>query len=323
MKRSALFGILIGLGVAVTLLLGNDIGRIAKALLGAGWGILAVIALHIPQTLFSTFGWRALIETAKPPPLWLLYRLRWIRESANALLPVAQIGGDFVRARLLARSGAPLRIAVASSMVDLSVEMTAQILFTLFGVGLLLLGPHVGDVMPLAVGATAAGGLVAVSFMAVQRYGLFKLIEPLIARFASGEKWAFLGELTGLNDAVVDIYRQPRRVWRSGAHHLVSWGLGAVETWAALTVLGVHAHLREAVVIEGLGQAVRGLGFFVPGALGVQEGGYLLICAMFGISPQDALALSLIRRIRELALGLPGLALWHRLESRRQTATAG
>jgi hypothetical protein len=48
----------------------------------------------------------------------------------------------------------------------------------------------------------------------------------------------------------------------------------------------------------------------------VQEGGYLLICAMFGISAPNALALSLIRRIRELSLGVPGLILWHYMEGR-------
>jgi len=323
MKRSAILGILIGLGVAITLLVSNNIAGIAQALLGAGWGILFVVALHLPQTLFSTLGWRALIDEAKPPKLWLLYRLRWVRESANALLPVAQIGGDFVRARLLAQRGTPLRLAVGSCMVDLSIEMAAQIVFTLLGVGLLLWGPHMGNVIPLAIGTTAAGGLIAVSFMASQRYGLFKVVEPLIARFAGGEKWAFLGELTGLNEAVVAIYRQPRRVWTSGGHHLISWALGAVETLVAMKILGIDATLREAVIIEGLGQAVRGLAFFVPAALGVQEGGYLLICAMFGISPQDALALSLIRRIRELLLGVPGLILWHRMESRHRHLAAG
>jgi putative membrane protein len=199
-------------------------------------------------------------------------------------------------------------------MVDLSIEMAAQIVFTLFGVGMLLAGPHLGDVMPLAVGTVAAGGLIAISFMASQRFGLFKVLEPLVARFAGGEKWAFLGELRGLNDVVVALYRQPRRIWSSGAYHLVSWALGAVETWAALKVLSLQAGLREAVVIEGLGQAVRGLAFFVPAALGAQEGGYLMICAMFAIAAPNALALSLVRRIREFALGVPGLLLWRHME---------
>jgi putative membrane protein len=211
-------------------------------------------------------------------------------------------------------------------MVDLSIEMAAQIVFTLFGIGLLLAGPHMGDVLPLGIVATAIGGVIAVSFMASQRFGLFKAVEPLIVRFATGERWAFLGQLSGLHEAVVALYRRVGRIWLCGAHHLISWALGAVETWAALHVLHVDASLREAVIIEGLGQSVRGLAFFVPGALGVQEGGYLLICAMFAVSAPNALALSLIRRIRELALGLPGLWIWHHMEGRhslRQAAIAG
>jgi putative membrane protein len=326
-KRGAILGILIGLGLAVTLLASNNLGLIAQALLDAGWGIVPVVILHTPQTLFSALGWRTLIDAPRPPKLWLLFKLRWIREAANALLPVAQIGGDFVRTRLLAQAGVPLRAAAASSAVDLSVEMTAQIVFTLLGVALLLIGPHLGDVVPLCIGATALGALIAVAFMASQRFGLFKALEPLVARFAVGQ-WAFIGELSGLHEAVVGLYRRPRRILACGGLHFVSWALGALETWAALAALHVAAGLREAVIIEGLGQAVRGLAFFVPGALGVQEGGYLLICAMFGISAPSALALSLIRRIRELSLGLPGLLLWRHMEARadrsvRDRAAAG
>lgn len=321
MKRSAILGVLIGLGLAVTLLASNDFGRILLALMGAGWGIAPVVILHTPQTLFSALGWRTLIDAPRTPGLWLLYKLRWIRESANALLPVAQIGGDFVRARLLAQTPVPLRAAAASSAVDLSVEMAAQIVFTTLGIGLLLMGPHLGDVVPLCIAATALGALIAIAFMASQRLGLFKAVEPLIARFGTG-RWAFVGGLAGLNDSVVGLYRQPRRILACGAYHFISWALGALETWAALAALHVAAGLREAIIIEGLGQAVRGLAFFVPGALGVQEGGYLLICGMFGISAPNALALSLIRRIRELTLGVPGLLLWHHMEGRTDRGSA-
>ena len=64
------------------------------------------------------------------------------------------------------------------------------------------------------------------------------------------------------------------------------------------------------MVIESLGQAVRSAGFFIPGALGVQEGGYVLLCGLFGIPADQALALALIRRLRDIALGLPGLIVW-------------
>jgi hypothetical protein len=54
----------------------------------------------------------------------------------------------------------------------------------------------------------------------------------------------------------------------------------------------------------------------VPGALGIQEGGYIVVCGLLGISPQQAIEVSLLRRIREVILGVPGLLAWHRLEAR-------
>jgi putative membrane protein len=307
-KRSAIVAILIGLVLAATLIATNDVGQIAAALHHAGWGIALVALLHVPQTFASALGWNALFARRERPGLSLAYPLRWIRESVNALLPVAQIGGDLVRARLLAQRGPTMAASMATVMVDLSMEAVTQAVFTLLCVGLLILGPHGGEAIPLAVGAIVATTVMAGAFVAAQRFGLFRLVERAVARWTAGR------DLAGLNAAVIDLYRRPRRWLPSAGFHLASWLLGGLETWAALHVLGLSSSLREAMIIEGLGQAVRGVGFLIPGALGVQEGGYLLICAMFGIAPQQALALSLIRRVRELALGLPGLAVWHRME---------
>ncbi len=110
------------------------------------------------------------------------------------------------------------------------------------------------------------------------------------------------------------IYREPGRLWACAAWHLGAWMLGTTETYVALAVLGLHPTLAEAFVIDSLGQGIRAVGFAVPGALGVQEGGYVLVCGLFGVPPNQALALSFVRRIRELLLGVPGLAVWARAE---------
>ncbi|MGB8526972.1 MAG: TIGR00374 family protein, partial [Rhodoplanes sp.] len=73
----------------------------------------------------------------------------------------------------------------------------------------------------------------------------------------------------------------------------------------------------EALVIESLIDAVRGAAFAVPGALGAQEGGLIVLCALFGIPPNEALALSLVKRAADVALGLPGLLVWQVAEGRR------
>jgi uncharacterized membrane protein YbhN (UPF0104 family) len=74
------------------------------------------------------------------------------------------------------------------------------------------------------------------------------------------------------------------------------------------------------MVIESLGQALKSVGFAVPGALGVQEGGYIVVCGLFQLSPEIAIALSLTKRLREVALGLPSLAAWHIMERRSPVA---
>ena len=92
---------------------------------------------------------------------------------------------------------------------------------------------------------------------------------------------------------------------------------------AALFVLGHPVGLRSALIIESLGQAFRSLGFAVPGALGVQEGGLILVCGLLGIGPQGAIELSLLKRVRELALGIPALAAWLWIERRGSAGPAG
>jgi uncharacterized membrane protein YbhN (UPF0104 family) len=96
----------------------------------------------------------------------------------------------------------------------------------------------------------------------------------------------------------------------------MSWLLGGLEVMIALHVVGVSVDFREALIIESLGQAFRAVGFAIPGSLGVQEGGFIIACGLFGVSPQAAIELSLLKRVREVALGLPALIAWQVIETR-------
>ena len=318
-RRIALLLAVVGLALGGVLLATHDLSGILATLGAAGWGVLLVVALHLPQTVLSGIAFGVLIGR-RGRRLDLMWLMRWIRESVNTLLPVAQVGGDVVRVRLLAGRGLPLKAGIAASLVDVTAEMAAQIVFTLLGVAALLTGAHAGAALPVAATAVGATAAIAAAFVAAQRFGLVKLVERLVGKLTRGPAWQGLGDLHGLEEAVLALYRNPRLLFLSGGWHLLSWSAGIAETWAALHVLQLPAGLREATVIESLGQAVRAIGFLVPGALGVQEGGYLVLCGLFGIAAPQALALSLTRRIRELALGLPGLATWQWLEWRRRRA---
>ena len=324
MKLSLALGAAFGL--ALMLALGGHYGfaEIAGGLRAAGWGVLAVIALHPLQIIFSALGWQALLLRQPVPRLIVFVNLRWIREAVNNLLPVAQIGGEFVGARLLRQRGVPLAAGGASVTVDLTMEMLSQIIFTLLGLALLIPGLNEPRIVPWTIGAIAVAAAVVFVFFAAQRFGLVHLIEQGLVRLAErGPAWSSLREIAGLHRAIVALYAAPARVGWSCGCHLIAWLLGGLEVMLGLHFVGVSVDFREGLIIESLGQASRAVGFFIPASLGIQEGGCLLACGLFGISPQAAIELSLLKRIREVALGLPGLIVWQIIEVRRLVENVG
>ena len=78
--------------------------------------------------------------------------------------------------------------------------------------------------------------------------------------------------------------------------------------------MGVPMGLASLIMLESLTYALRSAAFFVPAAAGVQEGGYILVGAALGLGPEFALALSLMKRARELTLGVTGLVVWQAIE---------
>lgn len=317
MRWPAIIALVLGLAAVVGLLIFVNGRAVAGALGAAGWGILLVVVVHTPQTVLAAIGWREVILDPARPRFPTLVKDRWIKEAVNALLPVAQVGGDLIRARLLVQKGVQLRAAAASCTVDVAAGLFGLFIYLLVGLSFLVLVPHDRALVEVAMRAVAMAGGVALAVAVVLRLGVFRLIEAGVRRFTDGRAWSSLGDgLDGLHEAVVALFRSPGRLFVCCMFHLAAWMLGTFETYTALRVMGVDASLTDALVIDSLGQGVRAAGFAVPGALGVQEGGYVLICSLFGIPAEQGLALSMIRRIRELALGVPGLLLWAQSEGR-------
>jgi putative membrane protein len=164
----------------------------------------------------------------------------------------------------------------------------------------------------MVIAAAALAG-----FFIVQRREGGRLVGALLRRAAGGREWLGVAAIERLYERLGAIYANRRGVAASAAIHMAVWFFGAVEVWVALYAMGHPVSISEAIVIESLGQAVRGAAFAVPGALGVQEGGFIALCALFGVPAGPALALSLVKRVPDLVLGLPGLLAWQSLEGRR------
>jgi putative membrane protein len=308
---AAYMGLAVGIIFFAAVIAWQGIGDVTQALGRAGWGIIAIALLHLPPLWADSMGWRSLIPGADQPKRRTVIRARWIGESINDLLPVFQMGGNVVKASLLTARGVPIGLAGASVVVDVTLVVLTQILFTLLGLGLLAPVIGSGKTLPvILVGATLLATLLA-GFYAAQRRGLFGFVARLSRRILGGSEWTSISYNASTIDAeILRLYRRRRALIVSGCWHMLGWFLGIAEVWVGLYLLGHPVDIRTALLFESLGQTIRTGAFAVPGALGIQEGGYVLVGAALGIEPGVALALSLARRVRELLLGLPGLAVW-------------
>jgi len=83
-----------------------------------------------------------------------------------------------------------------------------------------------------------------------------------------------------------------------------------------LHLAGQPLSFGAVLAIESLLYAIRTASFVIPQAVGVQEGAYILLGTAFGLTPDMSLAISLLKRGRDLAIGLPAIAVWQALEGR-------
>jgi len=275
--------------------------------------ILASLYRMLPLAL-NTLSWHALLPGTARPPFGRMLRLRWIGESINQLLPVAQIGGDFARARLLAHGGVSAADATAAMVADLSVGAATQVVFTLMGVAVFamiaptsMFGIARGQSIAIAVGMSlaTAGALVAVA-----RLGVGRLLAALpfhghgrlAARLAAGA--------ANIDRALAAVLVRRGALAGAAIWHLGGWVAQVGETWLILRLIGADVSWGEALVIESLAATARGIAFAVPAGIGVQESALVMLCGSFGIDLASALALGIIKRGRELVVGVPAIVAW-------------
>jgi putative membrane protein len=250
------------------------------------------------------------------PPLTACINVRFIREAINTLLPVAQIGGEIAGARLMTFHGIPGGLAGATVLVDMLAQVATQFAFTLVGVGLLALSGGHASLLTAIMAGVVAMAIALLGFFSVQRFGAFKWIDRGLMKLATSAGWSALSGVANIHDRLELIYADWPRLAAAGAIHLCVWFVGTLEIYVALHLMGYPVSLTEALVIESLSQAVRASAFLVPGAFGIQEGGFIVMCAVFAIPAPTALALSLVKRVPEFVLGLPYFAVWHAYEGR-------
>lgn len=117
--------------------------------------------------------------------------------------------------------------------------------------------------------------------------------------------------------ALSQLYADPWRLAAATALHLASWVASGVWVWIIIRLTGAHISVASAIAIQSLLEAFRSAAVFVPSAVGVQEAGYAALAPVFGVGPEVGLAVSFLRRARDVAVGIPVLLAWQIFEGHR------
>jgi putative membrane protein len=314
----AVLGLLLG-----TLLIGwFGAARVLAGVLSVGWGGFAIV-LGWQLLLFAILGlaWDAIVPRRQARSLWLFVWGRMVRDAASNCLPLSQLGGFVFGARAVTLHGISWSLATASTVVDLTAEFLAELAFTAIGLGILIArAPDSRLAVPLEIGLGLAV-LAAVAFVWLQQ-GAAPLFAAM-GRVIAGRRFGDSQERVEVLQAELSlIYGQTLRLAVCFVVHLIGWLCTGVAGWITYHLLGVPIGFDDALAIEALLAAASAVAFLVPVNAGVQEAGYAGLGAIFGVAPELSLAVSLVRRARDLALGVPILLVWQLFEMRRLRAAA-
>ena len=324
MKRSAQVGLLlatvVGLAVAAATVGAVGARQVLSAMATIGWiGMATFVAWSGGVLALLGCAWIAVAPGQPGQRLPLFVWARTTREAATDILPFSQLGGLVVGARTLAAAGVPEPLIYASMIADTTTELAAQLLFTLAGVAVLLLvlsdAPVQAGLVPLALGGAAAMAALMALFVFGQR-PVLRTAGALGARLLPGS----IAATDAIRAQLDAIYRARRRVILAFAFNLAAWLASAAGAWVALRFMGSAMPLWAVLTIEALIFTLRSVAFAVPGAIGVQEAAYVLVGPLFGLPPDQALALSLLKRARDIVIAVPALLAWQVGEARRAVA---
>jgi len=323
-KRLATFGLLAGLTAAILLIAWQGVATVGTALVSLGASVLLLPLAFLPSLVLVTLSWHRLFLAPPRPRFPAVLRATWVGASVDTLLPTASIGGEVVKARLLAQSGTPGVEAAASVVVDKTVQAIAIVLQALIGALVLVVLQVERGLVLVSLAAVALLAAGVAGFIVAQRAGGIGFLVGLLDRLRGGRgPKSVIKNAATLDETIRALYRRPGPVVAASALRLLARLALTLEVWLAAYLMGQPITLFEALMLKSLAGALRGAAFAVPGGWGLQEGSFVLLGGLLGLEPGFMLALSLATRARELLVSLPGLLAWQHAEGRALWKRAG
>jgi putative membrane protein len=310
-------GSLIGLVLLLGLFLWKGTMDSIYLLIDSGWSLLLLPVIWFPSLLPATEGWRRLFGNHPPPGFYNAFIATWIGRAVNNLLPVASIGGEMIKARLLHQWGISGLDAIASVMVDKISQALALILWGMVGVGTLLMISTDTRLAYYASGGFAVLTVCVLTFAILQTKGFFGFMANLGGKFTNNQAWKEFSINAGeIDERIREIYRSKGKLFSAILLRTFSLAIQTGEVWLACYLLNFPIGLVEAIMLKSLTSTLTEIAFIIPNGYGIQEGAFILVGAIIGIPPDIALVLSLAIRIRDFIFDPAGLIALHHFEAK-------
>ncbi len=310
-------GLLLGILLIIYLFskvdLAGAIGRISAIGFASGFILLPYFLLH----LFETIAWMRLFPGVTTAiSFFKLLKIQFISETVSMTLPAGVAVGEPLRSYLCRRFiGIPIPAGVASVAVRRLVLASAQGLYTIIGaiVGFSFLESV--SVKMIGFGGlgyilAGAGTLIFLLFFvflvlllngkAAQKLHTFLMLVPFkkVKQWLLEKESGFLdtdAELRGFKGSFI------ARLLPVVLLYVLAWFMLALESFIILKLLGVQISFFQVIAIDTVLTILRGLFFFIPSGLGVQELGYMAFFQALGMADfqSNGVAFMLLRRFKE------------------------
>ncbi|HJX90093.1 MAG TPA: lysylphosphatidylglycerol synthase domain-containing protein [Pyrinomonadaceae bacterium] len=293
------------LGLALLVYVINRVGiqPLFDALLRIGFGFFIVLGLSGARHVLRTIAMRAAVP---PEHRRITFRQAFAArlggEAISFLTFTGPLLGEATKVALL-RKRVPLTYGVPALVVDNLLYNLSVVFFVLSGACVMLLSYHLPTpvyTVLIIIAIVAAMGILAAALAAKRRVMLLTWVIDRMAQLRLSPKVILKRRhhIYHLESKVYDFYKHhPGAFFGMIACDLLSHATSVLEVYVALRFLGFKPQVSQAYIIESLTKVINFVFAFVPGTIGVYEGGTEVILQKgLGFTPAAGLALALVRK---------------------------
>lgn len=297
------FTFLLGLGLLFYVVYRLGYQNIFESVSGVGWGFLLVAGLNITRH-FSRAA--SMYLAVAPEHRTFKYRsavaARFGGEAVTFFTFTGPFLGDATKAVLLRRN-LPLTHGASAIIIDNILYYVTVILIVLVGILILLVnfgssGSAMSNVLlAIVIGAVLmfVGITLAILYRVTPLTHAIDFFERrgLAPKFLSKKRQNILD----VENNVFQFYHRRRAdFFKVFSISLCVHAVSVAEVFITLRLLGYDAFVSTAFIIESLTKVINAVFSFIPGTIGVYEGGNGLILRTLGYTTAVGVALALVRR---------------------------